>query len=190
MQRSSLLEDMTEGPSPPYTVGKDGSLSPSVVRCWSLQAVLTNRWSPEHRCLVLESMSSPLSNRGCPRGRGGQRGAARGGGQPGQRLDPQTGLQEHTRYRGPTFQVPSALMVFFFFFFLTHQSFTLLYFCFLCSAATYVKVYLLENGVCVAKKKTKVVKKNLDPTYQQALLFDESPQGKVLQVGQPPHSGD
>ncbi|KAM3596319.1 uncharacterized protein V6R79_012349 [Siganus canaliculatus] len=48
--------------------------------------------------------------------------------------------------------------------------------------ATYVKVYLLENGVCLAKKKTKVVKKNLDPTYQQALLFDESPQGKVLQV--------
>lgn len=54
--------------------------------------------------------------------------------------------------------------------------------CVLCSA-TYVKVYVLENGVCLAKKKTKVVKKNLDPTYQQALLFDESPQGKVLQVG-------
>lgn len=50
------------------------------------------------------------------------------------------------------------------------------------SAATYVKVYVLENGVCLAKKKTKVVKKSLDPTYQQALLFDESPQGKVLQV--------
>ncbi|KAF6714461.1 Regulating synaptic membrane exocytosis protein 3 [Oryzias melastigma] len=48
--------------------------------------------------------------------------------------------------------------------------------------ATYVKVYVLENGVCLAKKKTKVVKKTLDPTYQQALLFDESPQGKVLQV--------
>ncbi|CAB1416177.1 unnamed protein product [Pleuronectes platessa] len=47
---------------------------------------------------------------------------------------------------------------------------------------TYVKVYVLENGVCLAKKKTKVVKRNLDPTYQQALLFDESPQGKVLQV--------
>lgn len=50
------------------------------------------------------------------------------------------------------------------------------------SAATYVKVYVLENGMCLAKKKTKVVKRNLDPTYQQALLFDESPQGKVLQV--------
>lgn len=44
---------------------------------------------------------------------------------------------------------------------------------------------MLENGLCLAKKKTKVVKRNLDPTYQQALLFDESPQGKVLQVRDP-----
>uniref|UniRef100_A0A8C3QZQ9 Regulating synaptic membrane exocytosis 3 n=1 Tax=Cyanoderma ruficeps TaxID=181631 RepID=A0A8C3QZQ9_9PASS len=43
-------------------------------------------------------------------------------------------------------------------------------------------VYLLENGVCLAKKKTKVVKKTCDPSYQQPLLFEESPQGKVLQV--------
>lgn len=62
-----------------------------------------------------------------------------------------------------------------------HRSFTVWSFVPL-FAATYVKVYVLENGVCLAKKKTKVVKKNLDPTYQQALLFDESPQGKVLQV--------
>uniref|UniRef100_A0A3P8YL76 C2 domain-containing protein n=1 Tax=Esox lucius TaxID=8010 RepID=A0A3P8YL76_ESOLU len=48
--------------------------------------------------------------------------------------------------------------------------------------ATYVKVYLLENGACLAKKKTRVVKKTLDPTYQQPLLFEDSPQGKVLQV--------
>ncbi|XP_010574302.1 PREDICTED: regulating synaptic membrane exocytosis protein 3 [Haliaeetus leucocephalus] len=48
--------------------------------------------------------------------------------------------------------------------------------------ATYVKVYVLENGVCLAKKKTKVVKKTCDPSYQQPLLFEESPQGKVLQV--------
>ncbi|XP_052398891.1 regulating synaptic membrane exocytosis protein 3-like [Carassius gibelio] len=47
--------------------------------------------------------------------------------------------------------------------------------------ATYVKVYVLENGMCLAKKKTKVVKKTLDPTFQQSLMFDESPQGKVLQ---------
>ncbi|KAJ7991915.1 hypothetical protein DPEC_G00288820 [Dallia pectoralis] len=48
--------------------------------------------------------------------------------------------------------------------------------------ATYVKVYVLENGACLAKKKTRVVKKTLDPTFQQALLFEDSPQGKVLQV--------
>ncbi|XP_078069414.1 regulating synaptic membrane exocytosis protein 3-like [Mustelus asterias] len=46
----------------------------------------------------------------------------------------------------------------------------------------YVKVYLLENGVCIAKKKTKIARKTLDPLYQQSLLFAESPQGKVLQV--------
>lgn len=49
-------------------------------------------------------------------------------------------------------------------------------------SATYIKVYLLENGACLAKKKTKVAKKTCDPLYQQALLFDEGPQGKVLQV--------
>ncbi|XP_056092964.1 regulating synaptic membrane exocytosis protein 1-like isoform X23 [Rhinichthys klamathensis goyatoka] len=48
--------------------------------------------------------------------------------------------------------------------------------------APYVKVYLLENGACKAKKKTKIARKTLDPLYQQALLFEESPQGKVLQV--------
>ncbi|XP_038658004.1 regulating synaptic membrane exocytosis protein 3 isoform X2 [Scyliorhinus canicula] len=48
--------------------------------------------------------------------------------------------------------------------------------------APYIKVYLLENGVCIAKRKTKLSKKSLDPVYQQALLFDEGPQGKVLQV--------
>ncbi|XP_069035864.1 regulating synaptic membrane exocytosis protein 1 isoform X27 [Lepisosteus oculatus] len=48
--------------------------------------------------------------------------------------------------------------------------------------APYVKVYLLENGACIAKKKTKIARKTLDPLYQQSLLFEESPQGKVLQV--------
>nr|XP_025042540.1 regulating synaptic membrane exocytosis protein 1 isoform X49 [Pelodiscus sinensis] len=48
--------------------------------------------------------------------------------------------------------------------------------------APYVKVYLLENGACVAKKKTRIARKTLDPLYQQTLVFDESPQGKVLQV--------
>ncbi|KAL1282262.1 hypothetical protein QQF64_001065, partial [Cirrhinus molitorella] len=46
----------------------------------------------------------------------------------------------------------------------------------------YVKVYLLHNGAYVAKKKTKIARKTLDPLYQQTLQFEESPQGKVLQV--------
>lgn len=49
-------------------------------------------------------------------------------------------------------------------------------------AAPYVKVYLLENGACIAKKKTRIARKTLDPLYQQTLVFEESPQGKVLQV--------
>ncbi|XP_067384829.1 regulating synaptic membrane exocytosis protein 1-like isoform X27 [Channa argus] len=48
--------------------------------------------------------------------------------------------------------------------------------------APYVKVYLLDNGSCKAKKKTKIARKTLEPLYQQHLLFEESPQGKVLQV--------
>ncbi|XP_053571245.1 regulating synaptic membrane exocytosis protein 2 isoform X3 [Bombina bombina] len=48
--------------------------------------------------------------------------------------------------------------------------------------APYVKVYLLENGACIAKKKTKVARKTLEPLYQQLLAFEESPQGKVLQI--------
>ncbi|KAH0622081.1 hypothetical protein JD844_024038 [Phrynosoma platyrhinos] len=49
-------------------------------------------------------------------------------------------------------------------------------------SAPYVKVYLLENGACIAKKKTRIARKTLDPLYQQTLVFDESPHGKVLQV--------
>ncbi|XP_043117148.1 regulating synaptic membrane exocytosis protein 2 isoform X9 [Puntigrus tetrazona] len=48
--------------------------------------------------------------------------------------------------------------------------------------APYVKVYLLENGACIAKKKTKVARKTLDPLYQQQLSFEETPGGKVLQI--------
>ncbi|XP_078253997.1 regulating synaptic membrane exocytosis protein 2 isoform X30 [Rhinoraja longicauda] len=48
--------------------------------------------------------------------------------------------------------------------------------------APYVKVYLLENGICIAKKKTKVARKTLDPLYQQQLPFEDSPQGKVIQI--------
>lgn len=55
--------------------------------------------------------------------------------------------------------------------------------CWPLSPAAYIKAYLLENGVCIAKKKTKIARKSLDPLYNQVLLFPESPQGKVLQVG-------
>ncbi|XP_052455833.1 regulating synaptic membrane exocytosis protein 1-like isoform X3 [Carassius gibelio] len=48
--------------------------------------------------------------------------------------------------------------------------------------APYVKIYLLHNGAYVAKKKTKIARKTLDPLYQQTLQFEESPQDKVLQV--------
>ncbi|XP_051992943.1 regulating synaptic membrane exocytosis protein 2-like [Xyrauchen texanus] len=48
--------------------------------------------------------------------------------------------------------------------------------------APYVKFCLLQNGGYVAKKKTKIARKTLDPLYQQTLQFEESPQGKVLQV--------
>lgn len=49
-------------------------------------------------------------------------------------------------------------------------------------AAPYVKVYLLDNGKCVNKKKTRTARKTLDPLYQQQLQFEENPEGKVLQV--------
>ncbi len=49
-------------------------------------------------------------------------------------------------------------------------------------SAAYIKVYLLENSLCIAKKKTKSVRKSLDPLYNQVLVFSESPQGKVVQV--------
>lgn len=48
--------------------------------------------------------------------------------------------------------------------------------------APYVKVYLLDNGKCINKKKTRLARKTLDPLYQQQLQFEESPEGKVLQV--------
>lgn len=56
---------------------------------------------------------------------------------------------------------------------------------FFSAPAPYVKVYLLDNGTCKAKKKTKIARKTLEPLYQQHLLFEESPQGKVLQVTGP-----
>lgn len=48
--------------------------------------------------------------------------------------------------------------------------------------APYVKVYLMDNGKCVLKRRTRLARKTLDPLYQQQLQFEEHPEGKVLQV--------
>ncbi|KAM9824016.1 regulating synaptic membrane exocytosis protein 2-like [Neosynchiropus ocellatus] len=48
--------------------------------------------------------------------------------------------------------------------------------------AAYVKVYLLDNGKCLLKRRTRLARKSLDPLYQQQLQFEENPEGKVLQV--------
>ncbi|XP_062302201.1 regulating synaptic membrane exocytosis protein 4-like [Osmerus eperlanus] len=48
--------------------------------------------------------------------------------------------------------------------------------------APYVKVYLMDNGKCIVKKKTRLARKTLDPLYQQQLQFEENPEGKVLQI--------
>uniref|UniRef100_A0AAV2K248 Uncharacterized protein n=1 Tax=Knipowitschia caucasica TaxID=637954 RepID=A0AAV2K248_KNICA len=50
------------------------------------------------------------------------------------------------------------------------------------SMAAYVKVYLMDNGKCVLKRRTRLSRKTLDPLYQQQLQFEENPEGKVLQV--------
>ncbi|XP_029700399.1 regulating synaptic membrane exocytosis protein 2-like isoform X9 [Takifugu rubripes] len=48
--------------------------------------------------------------------------------------------------------------------------------------APYVKVYLMDNGKCVLKRRTRLARKTLDPLYQQQLQFEEHPEGKVLQI--------
>ena len=48
--------------------------------------------------------------------------------------------------------------------------------------APYVKVYLMEGKNCVEKQKTTIVRRTLDPLYQQQLYFTESYVGKILQV--------
>ncbi|KAM6975088.1 regulating synaptic membrane exocytosis protein 2 isoform 13-T13 [Tautogolabrus adspersus] len=48
--------------------------------------------------------------------------------------------------------------------------------------APYVKVYLMDNGKCVMKRRTRLARKTLDPLYQQQLQFEENPEGKVLQI--------
>uniref|UniRef100_A0A3P8RNB1 C2 domain-containing protein n=1 Tax=Amphiprion percula TaxID=161767 RepID=A0A3P8RNB1_AMPPE len=48
--------------------------------------------------------------------------------------------------------------------------------------APYVKVYLMDNGKCVLKRRTRLARKTLDPLYQQQLQFEENPEGKLLQI--------
>lgn len=49
--------------------------------------------------------------------------------------------------------------------------------------APYVKVYLVNGKKCIAKAKTAVARKTLEPMYQQPLAFRENFQGCILQVG-------
>lgn len=48
--------------------------------------------------------------------------------------------------------------------------------------APYVKVYLVKGKKCVAKAKTGIARRTLDPLYQQQLTFREKYQGCILQV--------
>ena len=48
--------------------------------------------------------------------------------------------------------------------------------------APYVKVYLMENGKCLAKKKTRTARRTLEPLYQQQLEFRCDVSNKALQV--------
>ncbi|XP_035224355.1 regulating synaptic membrane exocytosis protein 1-like [Stegodyphus dumicola] len=48
--------------------------------------------------------------------------------------------------------------------------------------APYVKVYLVKGTKCIAKRKTSIARKTLDPLYQQTLVFHEDYRNCVLQV--------
>ncbi|KAK6764214.1 hypothetical protein RB195_024507 [Necator americanus] len=50
------------------------------------------------------------------------------------------------------------------------------------SPAPYVKVYLMEGKMCVAKAKTNPVRKTTAPLFQQHLIFGDSPKRKMLQI--------
>ena len=52
-------------------------------------------------------------------------------------------------------------------------------------AAPWVKVYLVNGKRCMAKAKTAVARRTLDPLYQQQLVFHEKYFGCVLQVKAP-----
>uniref|UniRef100_A0A1I7XH62 C2 domain-containing protein n=1 Tax=Heterorhabditis bacteriophora TaxID=37862 RepID=A0A1I7XH62_HETBA len=48
--------------------------------------------------------------------------------------------------------------------------------------APYVKVYLMEGKMCVAKAKTNPVRKTTAPLFQQHLIFNDTPKRKMLQI--------
>lgn len=49
--------------------------------------------------------------------------------------------------------------------------------------ATYAKCYIMDSSdKCIAKKKTKSVRKTLEPVYQQKLQFPISITDKTLEV--------
>lgn len=49
-------------------------------------------------------------------------------------------------------------------------------------SAPYVKVYLVKGRKCIAKAKTTISRRTLDPLYQQQLIFNEDYRGCILQV--------
>ncbi|EJD75259.1 rab-3-interacting molecule unc-10 [Loa loa] len=48
--------------------------------------------------------------------------------------------------------------------------------------APYVKVYLLEGKQCIAKAKTRAVRRTTTPIFQQHIVFSETPRKKMLQI--------
>lgn len=48
--------------------------------------------------------------------------------------------------------------------------------------ASYVKVYLVNGKKCIAKAKTSMARKTLDPFYQESLAFRENVRGCILRV--------
>lgn len=48
--------------------------------------------------------------------------------------------------------------------------------------APYVKVYLMDGKNCMEKQKTTIVRRTLDPLYQQQLVFSEPYNGRILQI--------
>ncbi|VDK77661.1 unnamed protein product, partial [Litomosoides sigmodontis] len=48
--------------------------------------------------------------------------------------------------------------------------------------APYVKVYLLEGKQCIAKAKTRAIRRTTTPVFQQHIVFSETPRRKMLQI--------